>query len=68
MHIPGVGWQPVPVVARASLQPGQSLWGQLIPEATGCTVLEPGWTAAADGLGNRCWNTRPGGGAQAQGG
>ena len=53
MHIPGVGWQPVPVVARVSLQPCQSLVGPaLIPEATGCTVLEPGWTAAVDGLGN----------------
>ena len=53
VHIPQVGWQPVPVVPRANLQPGQSLVGPvLIPEATGCTVLEPGWTAAVDGLGN----------------
>ena len=53
VHIPGLGWQPVPVVPRASLHPGQSLVGPaLIPEATGCTVLEPGWTAAVDGLGN----------------
>ena len=65
MHIPGVGWQPVPVVARASLQPGQSLVGPaLIPEATGCTVLEPGWTAAVDGLGNlllehQAWRAAP---------
>ena len=65
MHIPGEGWQPVPVVARASLQPGQSLVGPaLIPEATGCTVLEPGWTAAVDGLGNlllehQAWRAAP---------
>ena len=53
VHIPQVGWQSVPVVPRANLQPGQSLVGPvLIPEATGCTVLEPGWTAAVDGLGN----------------
>ena len=53
MHIPGQGWRPVPVLPRASLQPGQSLVGPaLIPEATGCTVLEPGWRAALDGQGN----------------
>ena len=53
MHTPADGWIPVPLRRRDSLQPGERLHGPaLIPESTGCTVLEPGWTAELDRWGN----------------
>ena len=47
------GWRQVPLLRREQLRAGERLQGPaLIPEATGCTVLEPGWSAVCDGLGN----------------
>ncbi|MEB3175991.1 MAG: hydantoinase B/oxoprolinase family protein [Synechococcus sp.] len=50
---PQGGWRQVPLLRREQLRSGQRLQGPaLIPEATGCTVLEPGWSAVCDGAGN----------------
>jgi 5-oxoprolinase (ATP-hydrolysing) len=47
------GWQKVPLYTRATLPPGTSLTGPLIiAEATGTTVVEPGWTARVDSTAN----------------
>ena len=53
MHVAGEGWRAVPVLPRHALRPGQSVSGPaLIPESTGCTVLETGWVAVLDQQGN----------------
>lgn len=42
----GMAWRRVPLWQREQLRPGQSLEGPaLVVEATGATVLEPGWRA-----------------------
>ena len=46
MHLESSGWTQVPLLNRSALQLNQRLAGPaLIAEATGCTVLEPGWQA-----------------------
>ena len=46
MHLESSGWTQVPLLNRAALRLNQRLAGPaLIAEATGCTVLEPGWQA-----------------------
>jgi len=46
MHLESSGWMQVPLLNRTALQLNQRLAGPaLIAEATGCTVLEPGWQA-----------------------
>ncbi|MGB1775317.1 MAG: hydantoinase B/oxoprolinase family protein [Synechococcus sp.] len=46
VHWRGRGWSSVPLIDRESLCCGESVVGPaLIAEATGCIVLEPGWTA-----------------------
>ena len=46
MHLEASGWTQVPLLNRAALRLNQRLAGPaLIAEATGCTVLEPGWQA-----------------------
>jgi 5-oxoprolinase (ATP-hydrolysing) len=46
LHLPGVGWQAVPLWQREQLAAGHHLEGPaLIAEATGMVVLEPGWRA-----------------------
>ncbi len=48
-YLRGFGWQPVPVFERHALPISACLEGPaLIAEATGCTVLEPGWTLRVD--------------------
>jgi 5-oxoprolinase (ATP-hydrolysing) len=42
----GGAWRETPVYERSALQPGDELRGPaLLPDATGTTVLEPGWQA-----------------------
>ncbi|WP_115010256.1 hydantoinase B/oxoprolinase family protein [Synechococcus sp. N5] len=46
MHLESSGWMQVPLLNRSALRLNQRLAGPaLIAEATGCTVLEPGWQA-----------------------
>ena len=46
MHLESSGWTQVPLLNRSALRLNQRLAGPaLIAEATGCTVLEPGWQA-----------------------
>ena len=46
MHLESSGWMEVPLLNRSALRLNQRLAGPaLIDEATGCTVLEPGWQA-----------------------
>ena len=46
MHLESSGWTQVPLLNRAALRLNQRIAGPaLIAEATGCTVLEPGWQA-----------------------
>ena len=46
MHLELSGWTQVPLLNRAALRLNQRIAGPaLIAEATGCTVLEPGWQA-----------------------
>ena len=46
MHLESSGWMEVPLLNRSALRLNQRLAGPaLIAEATGCTVLEPGWQA-----------------------
>ena len=46
MHLESSGWTQVPLLDRSALVLDQRLAGPaLIAEATGCTVLEPGWQA-----------------------
>ena len=46
IHWPGQGWKNVPLMQRHELATYQRLQGPaLIIDATGCTVLEPGWSA-----------------------
>ncbi len=46
MHLEVSGWTQVPLLNRAALRLNQRIAGPaLIAEATGCTVLEPGWQA-----------------------
>lgn len=53
IHWPEVGWQEVPVVHRFDAVLRESLQGPaLILDATGCTVLEPGWSAHCDAVGS----------------
>ena len=47
MHQRSTGWSSVPLFDRSHLLPGQQIEGPaLIAEATGCTVLEEGWSAS----------------------
>lgn len=49
IHWPGQGWKNVPLMQRHELATYQRLQGPaLIIDATGCTVLEPGWSAKCD--------------------
>ena len=49
LYLRGRGWQAVPVFERHVLPISACLEGPaLIAEATGCTVLEPGWTLRVD--------------------
>ena len=49
----GTGWHEVPVYRRETLPGGTTLPGPaIIAEATGTTVVEPGWTARVDPRGN----------------
>ena len=53
IHWPGLGWQQVPVVQRCDPALQKPLQGPaLILDATGCTVLEPGWSACCDSAGS----------------
>ncbi len=46
-------WQDVPLHARETLGPGRSITGPaIITEPTGTNVIEPGWSARVDDLGN----------------
>ena len=46
LHLPGRGWCAVPLFQRSQLALGEGIHGPaLIVETTGCTVLEPGWSA-----------------------
>ena len=46
MHLESSGWMQVPLMNRSDLRLDQRIGGPaLIAEATGCTVLEPGWQA-----------------------
>ena len=46
MHLESSGWTQVPLLNRSALLLNQQIEGPaLIAEATGCTVLEPGWQA-----------------------
>ncbi|MDC3185916.1 hydantoinase B/oxoprolinase family protein, partial [bacterium] len=46
MHLESTGWTQVPLLDRNALLLNQRIAGPaLIAEATGCTVLEPGWQA-----------------------
>ncbi|MCB4427516.1 5-oxoprolinase [Synechococcus sp. MU1643] len=46
MHLESSGWMQVPLLDRSALRLNQRIEGPaLIAEATGCTVLEPGWQA-----------------------
>ena len=53
IHWAGLGWQEVPVVQRCDALLREPLPGPaLILDATGCTVLEPGWSACCDSAGS----------------
>ena len=53
IHWPGLGWQEVPVLQRSDALLREPLQGPaLILDATGCTVLEPGWSACCDSAGS----------------
>ena len=53
VHWPGLGWQEVPLVQRCDRALHQPLQGPaLILDATGCTVLEPGWSARCNVAGS----------------
>ncbi|QNJ27054.1 5-oxoprolinase (ATP-hydrolysing) [Synechococcus sp. SYN20] len=53
IHWAGLGWQEVPVVQRCDALLRKPLLGPaLILDATGCTVLEPGWSACCDSAGS----------------
>ena len=53
VHWPGLGWQEVPLVQRCDRALHQPLLGPaLILDATGCTVLEPGWSARCNVAGS----------------
>ncbi|MFM7362245.1 MAG: hydantoinase/oxoprolinase family protein, partial [Cyanobium sp.] len=42
----GMAWQPVPLIRRAALAPGQRIDGPaVVIDSTGTLVLEPGWAA-----------------------
>jgi len=46
LHLPGRGWCAAPLFQRNHLALGEGIRGPaLIVETTGCTVLEPGWSA-----------------------
>ena len=46
MHLDSIGWTQVPLLDRSAQRLNQRIAGPaLIAEATGCTVLEPGWQA-----------------------
>jgi 5-oxoprolinase (ATP-hydrolysing) len=46
-------WHETPIYARDALATGQSIRGPaILTEATGTTIVEPGWTATPDALGN----------------
>ncbi|MEO0751464.1 MAG: hydantoinase B/oxoprolinase family protein [Pseudomonadota bacterium] len=55
-HVPvyaGGVWQDVPVYDRARLDPARAVTGPaIITEPTGTNMVEPGWAARVDGLGN----------------
>ena len=55
-HIPmhtDTGWQDVPLYDRANLDPAARVTGPaVIVEATGTNVIEPGWAARVDAMGN----------------
>jgi len=52
VHWPEDGWRHVPLLKREFLREGDVVAGPaLIVEGTGCTVLEPGWSARRDGFG-----------------
>merc|ERR1712216_894608 len=49
MHLRHTGWQSVPLFDRETLPVGMCIEGPaLITEATGCIVVEDGWTARVD--------------------
>ena len=49
MHLELSGWTQVPLLNRSALRLNQQIAGPaLIAEATGCTVLEPGWQARVE--------------------
>lgn len=49
MHLRSDGWQDVDLFDRDVLRPGHRIDGPaLIAEATGCIVIEPGWSAQLD--------------------
>ena len=53
VHWPGLGWREVPVMQRCDRALHQPLQGPaLILDATGCTVLEPGWSARCNVAGS----------------
>ena len=53
IHWAGLGWLEVPVVQRCDALLREPLQGPaLILDATGCTVLEPGWSARCDSAGS----------------
>ena len=53
IHWAGIGWRQVPVVQRCDAVLQESLQGPaLILDPTGCTVLEPGWSAHCDSAGS----------------
>ena len=52
LHLPGRGWCAVPLFQRSHLALGEGVRGPaLIVETTGCTVLEPGWSARVGAAG-----------------
>ncbi|MEO1343749.1 MAG: hydantoinase B/oxoprolinase family protein [Pseudomonadota bacterium] len=47
------GWQDIPIYDRATLDPATSVAGPaIITEPTGTNMVEPGWAARVDALGN----------------
>ena len=52
MYVQGI-WQKVPLIERSTLQVGKCIDGPaIIIEPTGTNVVEPGWQAQTDALGN----------------
>ncbi|QGX97006.1 5-oxoprolinase [Roseovarius faecimaris] len=52
MHVED-GWRDVPLYERDALDPAQQVTGPaVITEATGTNVIEPGWAARIDAMGN----------------